>query len=131
MYYGEIGMLNKKIIFLAILLISLLSLSAVSAADDTASDISSTIDDVTLEKTVNEEIISEEGTGETTQEPKSFTNLNDTINGNSDDYISLDSDYIYTDDDYEFQHGINITRDVTINGNGHTIDGNNAARIFQ
>ena len=131
MYYGEIGMLSKKIIFLAILLISLLSLSAVSAADDTASDISSTIDDVTLEKTVNEEIISEEGTGETTQEPKSFTNLNDTINGNSDDYISLDSDYIYTDDDYEFQHGINITRDVTINGNGHTIDGNNAARIFQ
>ena len=124
-------MLSKKIIFLAILLISLLSLSAVSAADDTASDISSTIDDVTLEKTVNEEIISEEGTGETTQEPKSFTNLNDTINGNSDDYISLDSDYIYTDDDYEFQHGINITRDVTINGNGHTIDGNNAARIFQ
>ena len=124
-------MLSKKIIFLAILLISLLSLSAVSAADDTASDISSTIDDVTLEKTVNEEIISEEGTGETTQEPKSFTNLNDAINGNSDDYISLDSDYIYTDDDYEFQHGINITRDVTINGNGHTIDGNNAARIFQ
>ena len=124
-------MLNKKIIFLAILLISLLSLSAVSAADDTASDISSTIDDVTLEKTVNEEIISEEGTGETTQEPKSFTNLNDTINGNSDDYISLDSDYNYTDDDSDFQHGINITRDVTINGNGHTIDGNNAARIFQ
>ena len=124
-------MLSKKIIFLAILLISLLSLSAVSAADDTASDISSTIDDVTLEKTVNEEIISEEGTGETTQEPKSFTNLNDTINGNSDDYISLDSDYIYTDDDSDFQHGINITRDVTINGNGHTIDGNNAARIFQ
>ena len=124
-------MLNKKIIFLAILLISLLSLSAVSAADDTASDISSTIDDVTLEKTVNEEIISEEGTGETTQEPKSFTNLNDTINGNSDDYISLDSDYIYTDDDSDFQHGINITRDVTINGNGHTIDGNNVARIFQ
>ena len=131
MYYGEIGMLSKKIIFLAILLISLLSLSAVSAADDTASDISSTIDDVTLEKTVNEEIISEEGTGETTQEPKSFTNLNDTINGNSDDYISLDSDYIYTDDDSDFQHGINITRDVTINGNGHTIDGNNVARIFQ
>ena len=124
-------MLSKKIIFLAILLISLLSLSAVSAADDTASDISSTIDDVTLEKTVNEEIISEEGTGETTQEPKSFTNLNDAINGNDDDSISLDSDYIYTDDDYEFQHGINITRDVTINGNGHTIDGNNAARIFQ
>ena len=124
-------MLSKKIIFLAILLISLLSLSAVSAADDTASDISSTIDDVTLEKTVNEEIISEEGTGETTQEPKSFTNLNDAINGNSDDYISLDSDYIYTDDDSDFQHGINITRDVTINGNGHTIDGNNAARIFQ
>ena len=113
------------------MLISLLSLSAVSAADDTASDISSTIDDVTLEKTVNEEIISEEGTGETTQEPKSFTNLNDTINGNSDDYISLDSDYNYTDDDSDFQHGINITRDVTINGNGHTIDGNNAARIFQ
>ena len=124
-------MLSKKIIFLAILLISLLSLSAVSAADDTASDISSTIDDVTLEKTVNEEIISEEGTGETTQEPKSFTNLNDTINGNSDDYISLDSDYNYTDDDSNFQHGINITRDVTINGNGHTIDGNNVARIFQ
>ena len=122
---------GKFLFIVMIFIVSLLCISAVSAADDTASDISSTIDDVTLEKTVNEEIISEEGTGETTQEPKSFTNLNDAINGNSDDYISLDSDYNYTDDDSDFQHGINITRDVTINGNGHTIDGNNAARIFQ
>ena len=29
-----------------------------------------------------------------------------------------------------FQKGINITHNVTINGNGHTIDGKNQARIF-
>ena len=126
-------MFNKKILFLAILLISLLSISAVSAAEDASSDISSTIDDVTLEETVNEELFLEDNDGETklSEEPKSFTQLNDAINGNEDDYISLDSDYVYTDSDSQYEHGINITRNVTINGNGCTIDGNNAARIFQ
>ena len=43
--------------------------------------------------------------------------------------INLDTDYIY-DDEEPLKDGIRIVHNVTINGNGHTIDGNGKARIF-
>ena len=43
----------------------------------------------------------------------------------------MNSDYIKTNDEIEsFKLGIVITRNVTINGNGHTIDANNSGRIL-
>ena len=59
----------------------------------------------------------------------SFTSLNKIINTTEYD-IRLTKDYIYTEPDSNFKNGINITISRTIDGNGHIIDGNGKARIF-
>ena len=60
-----------------------------------------------------------------------FWDLNKTINDNTNDTITLDKDYAYNlASDYDFTKGINITKTVTINGNGHTIDGKGKACIL-
>ena len=60
-----------------------------------------------------------------------FFDLNRTINNDTDAVISLDGDYKFNSTvDSAFVNGIVIDRNVTIEGNGHTIDGNNSARIF-
>ena len=65
-------------------------------------------------------------------EPGTFTDLNKLINEDyaSNATISLGSNYTYTSSDSALIHGIPIGRAVTIDGNGHTIDGNHLARIF-
>ena len=66
-----------------------------------------------------------------TDSPGSFYDLNQIINGDNNKEITLDRDYKYNaDSDSEYKDGIIINRTVTINGNGHTIDGSNSARIF-
>ncbi len=66
-----------------------------------------------------------------TTNPKSFSYLNNLINNNSDLNIYLTDDYMYNpNSDSEFENGIVITRSVNVYGGGHTIDGNNKARIF-
>ncbi len=136
-------MLNKKIILIAILLISLLSLSAVSAAEDATSDIATASDETILDESIDDasigdsnddELILNSDDGKTTLNANettigTFTDLNDAINGNDDSSISLSRDYRYVNDD-PFSDGVHISRDVTINGNGHTIDGSDSARIF-
>lgn len=60
-----------------------------------------------------------------------FSDLNQTINGNDDLDIYLTSDYMFnSSSDSNFTKGIQINRNVTIYGNGHTIDANKQARIF-
>ncbi|MBR3197047.1 MAG: hypothetical protein IKF66_00945, partial [Methanobrevibacter sp.] len=60
-----------------------------------------------------------------------FWDLNKTINGNTNDTITLDRDYAYNpDSDSAFTDGIMITRPVTINGNGHTIDAKGKVSVF-
>ena len=61
-----------------------------------------------------------------------FWDLNQTINGNTNDTITLDKDYAYNPaSDSAFTEGIVINRPVTINGNGYAINANGKARIFQ
>ena len=61
-----------------------------------------------------------------------FCDLNKTINGNDSAIINLDKDYTFNPaTDSDFTAGIVINRNITIYGNGHTIDGNKKARIFQ
>ena len=63
---------------------------------------------------------------------KNFTELNRTINGNSNATIYLNDDYTFDSSyDSELICGIAIERTVTIEGNNHTINGNKEARIFQ
>ncbi len=63
----------------------------------------------------------------------SFTALQTLINGAaSGSTITLDKNYkFYADSDSAYVNGINITKSITINGNGYTIDGSNSgARLF-
>ena len=130
-------MRNKNFIFIAmIFIVSLLCISAVSAADDAASDIiadTDTNDVAVLEESIDDDVISDSQSGENvlTDDPvqsKTFTDLDNLIK-NGENEIELESDYNYTEED-NLQDGISINHDLTINGNGHTIDGNNQARIF-
>ena len=60
-----------------------------------------------------------------------FTALQEDINSSTDS-IDINQDYSYDNSsDYELNSGILINKsDFTINGNGHSIDGSNQARIF-
>ena len=66
-----------------------------------------------------------------TTDGTTFTDLNELINGNSDDTITLDKNYTYNPDiDSDFKNGVKIYRTLTIIGNGYTIDGAGQARIL-
>ena len=121
-------MLNKKLIILSIFSIILLAVSTVSASDDIANDIVS-VDDAN--DIVNTDLDSGNFTKLETSSSKTFSDLNKAINGNSNSNIYLDSDYTFnSDSDTAFVSGIVIDRQVTIYGNGHTIDASKSARIF-
>ena len=61
---------------------------------------------------------------------KTFTDLKNAIDG-ATDTLTLDSDYKMTEDDVkDFQYGIKINKNITINGNGYTIDANKLGTIF-
>ena len=62
------------------------------------------------------------------EKAKTFTELLALIDSGSE--INLDSNYIFDASDYLLIHGINITRPITINGNGFTLDGSNLVRFF-
>ena len=143
--------MKNKIMIVLILLLFLLSVSAINAAEDATDDIISTeiddtitteIDDtvtleedetsVNLEEIENEELNSADDNPKLTEtSTKTFKELDDAINNNWDAVIDLTCNYTYTDSDGDsFKDGIGISRPVTINGNGITIDGAGKARIF-
>ncbi|WP_298536099.1 hypothetical protein [uncultured Methanobrevibacter sp.] len=137
-------MLDKKFIFLVILLVGFISISSISALDDAASDnsiLDESIDDIGALSSSDEELISYEnddgdvlakadGEAELSEDPGTFYQLEHAINGNEDSIIELTRDYTFGDSGSKFEKGIVINRSVTINGNGITIDGSNKARIF-
>ena len=130
-------MRNNKFIFMAlILLVSLLCVSAVSAADDAASDIvadTDTNDATVLEESIDDASISgsqsEENVLKDNSTSNTFADLDNLIK-NGGKAIELKSDYSYADSD-SLKNGIAIDHDLTLNGNGHTINGSNQARIFR
>ena len=92
----------KKILLLSLLLF-IITMSAVSASDD-----------------INETLeISDEA--ELSANPGTFMELQTKINqAREGSTISLDKDYAYSGSS---TLGITITKSITINGNGHTLDG--------
>ena len=78
--------------------------------------------------TGNDTVISVSDSGEVLGDAGTFTELQGLINDNYGKTITLQKDYAYTSD-VGRTLGINITNSITIDGNGKTIDGNNA-RIF-
>ena len=145
-------MKNREIlsILALIFIVTILSISAVSAADDTTDDIISADDgqELILDESIaddvstsdndndNEDIIlddnNDDGILESGDETPTgtFTQLNQAINGNNNATISLNSNYKYSEGDDNFIHGIKISRELTINGNGFTLDGSHIASIF-
>ena len=125
-------MLNKKFIIFTICFISILAVSVVSATDNTTIDIISIEDNdntgaidetILIGQTNNEEII------DAGNEP--FTTLQDEIDDTTCSTITLKNNYAYDDNiDNLIMEGIIISKKLTIDGDGHTINGNNLARIF-
>ena len=109
---------------LAILLVSLLTVSAVSAADNATSDVLSvneTTEEVVSVDNDNHEILKE-------NEPGTFTDLKNEID-NADGQLNLNRDYYHADSVYEVAM-IKISKSIIINGNGHTLNGNDNFGIF-
>ena len=141
--------MNKKIYVSIFCLFLILSIQAISATDNTTNDELSNIYNIqnnNLESNVQEEDVSTENNGtklslneqdkfssdkKTNEESLTFTDLNNTINDNSNSTINLSNNYKYNGDlDSELIDGISISRNLTIYGNGITIDGSGNARIF-
>ena len=133
-------MRNNKLIFMAlVILVSLLCVSAVSAADDAASDVIADTDtnDVTvLEESIDDASLADSQSDEnvltdnSSQSVQTFTDLEEKI-VNAEKTIELTSDFNNTEDNYNDGNGIIINHDLTINGNGYTINAIKYARIFQ
>ena len=72
------------------------------------------------------------GTIAVTAPEHTFWFLNYTINGNDNPVINLNNDFYFDSaHDEEFANGITINRKLTINGNGHSINALQKARILQ
>lgn len=115
----------------SILFVVLFSLSSVSANDNLTDGIVAMSEDTLTANANNSDMGIEYNDGETLSDGfKTFTDLNDLINS-AESNINLDSDYKYNPAyDSGFVNGIVISRQITVYGNGHTIDGNSQARIF-
>lgn len=132
-------MVNRKIIFFAILFVGLLAISTVSAADNSTDDIinldSDTLD---LAASADSDVVavdSDDDSLSATQEDVlsasqgKYKDLSDLIGKTKENGIlKLNKDYKY--DESFTRNGITIDKPITIDGNGHTIDGNNLARAF-
>lgn len=119
-------MFNKRVMFIGFILILIIgSMSAVNA-DDTNQSLKS-VDELA---SVDEAICENPDVG-TDEVQKTFIDLDKLIKSNDNAEIYLNHNYTYNPEfDIIHNDGIKINHGVTIWGNGHTIDGNNAARIF-
>ena len=124
-------MFSKKNMIFIMLILILFTLSAVSAADNATTDIVGLEDandkEISVEKT---QVIEKTENYDVLKEGNnSFGDLAKLIDSaESGSTIVLDRDYI--NDDYD-EDGIKIKKDITIDGQGHTLDGHYKSRIFK
>ena len=146
---------NSKYSFVFIFFVCILSISAISATENNTSkevintdnkeysletvnhhydDVSHSNENVELKEKENNNEQSKSETDKTTTEnenPLSFTDLNTTINDNTNSTIYLSHNYTYNSaTDSAFKEGITISRNLTIYGNGVTIDGSDIGKAF-
>ncbi|AGN16734.1 Ig-like domain-containing protein [Methanobrevibacter sp. AbM4] len=143
---------NKVFSIIILLIILGLCINTISATDDTSGTVSDnttmSIDsnssiqnsNVTNQVTYNSSSNSKQLLAATANESNvnkedssdagSFTDLN-TLISNGGNYITLNKDYIYNPTtDTHYKNGITISKSITINGNGYTINGLNQAEAF-
>ena len=137
----------KKGLLILCLIICIFAIAGVSAADDASMPLEDNADSirdanilsVSIEEDVIEDTIAEEDNDalDSSQEEilndeeddGTFTALQKKIeNAESGSTISLDKDYSY--DSGFSEKGILINKNITINGNGHTLNGLSKSRIF-
>jgi len=128
-------MKNKLFLLSLLFFVCILSISAISAAENTTNKDVISIDN-NLETSIHDDVSTSKGNCELNLEQNNngelkFADLNMTINGNSNSTIYLSNNYKYNDSDSDFKDGVYINRDLTIYGNGVTIDGDLVARIFK
>ncbi|WP_298521603.1 right-handed parallel beta-helix repeat-containing protein [uncultured Methanobrevibacter sp.] len=112
---------------LIVVLLIILTMCAVSASDDNVTSDSLAVGgDEALQIDMNSDIIADGNAS------GSFSDLNKIIsNSKRGDVIQLDKDYLYNNTtDSSFKDGIEISKRITVYGQGHEIDGSNLARIF-
>ena len=142
--WGDL-MKKKLSLLLLLFLVCILSISAISATENTANNDVMGIDN-NKENNLETNIYSDVSTGnencklslEQNNNDKlkdtdelNFTDLNRIVNGNSNSTINLSNNYKYNEEsDQDFVNGIIIDRDLTIYGNGITLNGDKMARIF-
>lgn len=117
---------NRKFMLIAVFLVGLLAMSAVSASDENITD-----DVISEEMAIDEELeITQGDTVSANDAEGTFTDLQNMIdNAESGSTITLEKDYSY--DEGFNSDGIIINKSLTINGNGHTIDGLSKSRILK
>ena len=125
----------KALKILIVMLILIMSAGAACAAESISDDVMGD-DSKEILQTVQEDITTDDSTDilKTTQNDiytasdDSFTNLTDEIN--SKEVVDLTHDYKFNNETDD-KSGIVIEKDnFVLNGNGHTIDGNNQTRLF-
>ena len=122
-------MFNKKYLMLSIFLLSLLTLSVVSASDNATEVIS--LEESNDAISIGETQAIGQSEDDTLMEPDggTFSDLQRKIdNANASSTITLENNYTY--DDGFNKEGILISKEITIEGNGYTIDGKEVSRIF-
>lgn len=120
--------MKKKLFFILLITCILFSVSSVFASDINETDISIDENDINdLEIVSNDE---NQQLGDTNIDDGTFTALQNKINNAaSGSTINLTTNYKYNDD-FKLTTGVFINKDITINGNGHSIDGLGKSRIF-
>lgn len=112
----------KRSLIIICIIICLFSISSVSANEinDTATTIANADDGIIASS--QEDVVSNTSAG-------TFTDLqNQILLAPEGGTINLDKDYVY--DEGFSTKGITIAKDLTINGNGHTLNGLSKSRIF-
>ena len=120
---GEKQVIKKTKILIIALLLLFISIGAVCAQENSTADDVDDVESLKLTHEQTEEVLSDGDVG-------NFTELSGLISGSADkSIINLTKDYKRLSGE-GYSYGISINKEITINGNGHTIDASNGARIF-
>lgn len=134
---------KNKIFIISLIMLILLSISFVSAQNDTLQtddavevlssnedngEVSTSTEDQIQTKLINNDNISINNEDDVLSQWENTYSQLDNLIYNADT-LSLNSDYAYVDG--EDEKYIQITKDVTINGNSHYISGNGIAGVFK
>ena len=126
--------MKRKILIFTLILLALFSVASVCAGDvndtltasEDVSQIELTATEDNLEKNIDENQVIEE---KFVEDNGTFTALQQKIDGAEVNSTIVFPNNYYHENDYS-ANGISISKSLTIDGNGFTIDANNHARIF-